>query len=116
MSGAASSSMILGFQGLPQNPSNQRPTIALLSCSRDIFDPLGAVNKDATAFRRGVFTSWVRVGDNRILRFDSGPSRKVVGARPQYEMAKSKGGDGRLAFFGAHFVDDLQHALSIGAE
>src|ERR1700730_16348525 len=33
--------MIPGFQGLPQNPSNQRPTMALFSCSRDIFDPLG---------------------------------------------------------------------------
>src|SRR5258708_33448340 len=33
--------MIPGFQGLPQNPSNQRLTVALYSCSRDIFDPLG---------------------------------------------------------------------------
>src|SRR5260370_33660503 len=32
--------MISGFQGLPQNPSNHRPTMALLSCSRDITDPL----------------------------------------------------------------------------
>src|SRR5580658_4817737 len=36
MSGAASSSTILGFHGLPQNPPNQRPTMALLSCSRDM--------------------------------------------------------------------------------
>src|SRR5437764_2439925 len=36
MSGAASSSMICGFHGLPQNPSNQRPTRALFSCSRNI--------------------------------------------------------------------------------
>src|SRR6266436_9629555 len=49
ISGAASSSMISGFQGLPQNPSNQRPTIALLSCSRDIFDPLSAVNEGVLA-------------------------------------------------------------------
>src|SRR5712671_99773 len=41
--------MISGFQGLPQNPSNQRPTIALLSCSRDIFDPLSAVNEGVLA-------------------------------------------------------------------
>src|SRR5580692_3448024 len=39
MSSAASSSMMLGFQGLPQNPPNQRPTMALLSCSRDITGP-----------------------------------------------------------------------------
>src|ERR1700680_1681407 len=50
MSGAASSSMILGFQGSPQNPSNQRPTIALLSCSSDIFDPLGALDKGGPPF------------------------------------------------------------------
>jgi hypothetical protein len=31
-------------------------------------------------------------------------------------MAKLRGGDRRLAFFGADFVDDLQHALAIGAE
>src|SRR5215468_5273227 len=31
MSGAASSSIMLGFQGLPQNPLNQRPTSSLLS-------------------------------------------------------------------------------------
>src|SRR3977135_2164574 len=71
ISGAASSSMIPGFQGLPQNPSNQRPTIALLSCSRDIFDPLGAVGKGVVAFRPGVSTSWVGVVNTRILRFDS---------------------------------------------
>src|SRR5215467_9544075 len=35
--------MIPGFQGLPQNPSNQRPTMALLSCSRDMTDPLSAI-------------------------------------------------------------------------
>jgi hypothetical protein len=40
----------LGFQGLPRKPSNQRPTIALLSCSRDIFDPLSAVKKNVTTF------------------------------------------------------------------
>src|SRR5205814_922524 len=78
ISGAASSSMILGFQGLPQNPANQRPTIALLSCWRDIFDPLGAVDKGVLAFRRGVSTSWVGGVDTRILRFDSDTGRQVV--------------------------------------
>jgi len=43
--GAASSSMTFGFQGLPQKPSNQRPTTPLLSCSRDIFDSPDAVQK-----------------------------------------------------------------------
>src|SRR5690242_1355136 len=33
MSGVASSSITLGFQGLPQKSLNQRPTIALFSCS-----------------------------------------------------------------------------------
>ena len=32
------------------------------------------------------------------------------------EMAKLRVGDRRFAFFGADFVDDLQHALAIGAE
>ena len=31
-------------------------------------------------------------------------------------MAKLRGGDRRLAFIGADFVDDLQYALAIGAE
>jgi SnoaL-like polyketide cyclase len=39
VSSAESSSMILGFQGLAQNPSNQRPTMALLSVSRDCLRP-----------------------------------------------------------------------------
>src|SRR6267142_1420914 len=78
ISGAASSSMILGFQGLPQNPSNQRPTTALLSCSPDIFDPLDAGDKGVPAFRRGVSTSCIGVVDTRILRFDSDTSREVV--------------------------------------
>src|SRR6266705_2013831 len=36
--GAASSSITLGFQGLPQNSVNQRPTMALFSCSLDMAD------------------------------------------------------------------------------
>src|SRR5579864_8398462 len=121
ISGAASSSMILGFQGLPQNPSNQRPTIALLSCSRDIFDPSWCCGERRAAFRRGVSTSWVRVVDTRILRFDSmqaaRPRRlRTCPGTPSIRDVKSGGGDRRLAFFGADFVDDLQHALAIGAE
>src|ERR1700720_3916096 len=71
ISGAASSSMISGFQGLPQNPSNQRPTMALLSCSRDILEPLGAVNEGVTTFWRGLSTSRVGGVDIRSLLFDS---------------------------------------------
>src|SRR5207237_10503684 len=67
ISGAASSSMILGFQGLPQKPSNQRPTIALLSCSRDICDPPGAVDEGAPAFDRRVSTSQAGGTDTRFL-------------------------------------------------
>jgi hypothetical protein len=59
------------LQGLPQTLSNQRPTIALLSCSRDIFSPLNAVHKGVLAFWRGVSTSEVGVVDIRFLRFDS---------------------------------------------
>src|SRR5215208_6385307 len=47
ISGAASSSTTLGFQGLPQNSVNQRPTMALLSCSFDMGVPLVVVS-DAT--------------------------------------------------------------------
>src|SRR5471032_86427 len=38
MSGAASSSTIPGFQVLPQNSMNQRPTTALFSCSLDMMN------------------------------------------------------------------------------
>ena len=36
MSGAARLSTTFGFQGLPQNSLNQRPTMALFSCSLDL--------------------------------------------------------------------------------
>jgi hypothetical protein len=36
MSGAASSSMIAGSQGFPQNAANHLPTISLFRCSFDI--------------------------------------------------------------------------------
>ena len=39
-----------GVPGITQNPSNQRPTMALFSCSRDIFDPLGAGDEGVLAF------------------------------------------------------------------
>src|SRR5260370_38861943 len=72
--------MISGFQGLPQNPSNQRPTIALLSCSRDIFSTLIAVNEGALAFWRGVSTLGVRVVDIRFLRSDCWSSHRWIGS------------------------------------
>src|SRR5260370_37718841 len=72
--------MISGFQGLPQTPSNQRPTIALLSCSRDIFSTLIAVNEGALAFWRGVSTLGVIVVDIRFLRSDSWPSHRWIGS------------------------------------
>src|SRR5580700_5225583 len=71
MLGAASSSMICGFHGLPQNPSNQRPTTALLSCSRDITDPPMLWLKLRLSIDEGVSTSRVGGGDIRFLRFDS---------------------------------------------
>jgi hypothetical protein len=43
MSGAASSSTISGFQGLPQNSLNQRPTTALFFSSFDIRDSFSIV-------------------------------------------------------------------------
>src|SRR6516164_1790523 len=52
ISGAASSSMIAGFHGFPQNPSNQRPMMSLLSCSRDMIDPLHISKAVVVANRR----------------------------------------------------------------
>src|SRR5215469_10943682 len=43
MSGAASSSTIFGFQGLPQKPSSQRTAMALFSHSFDIMDSLDLI-------------------------------------------------------------------------
>src|SRR6266536_1968260 len=58
MLGAPSSSTILRFQGLPQNSLNQRPTIALLSCSFDMVTSFDLCGCDETAygpsFARGV--------------------------------------------------------------
>src|ERR1700752_547477 len=42
MSGAASSSTMLGFHVSPQNSVNQRPTMALLSCSLDMLHPFAS--------------------------------------------------------------------------
>jgi len=52
--------MIPGFQGLPQNPSNQRPTMALLSCSRDMTDLLSAIKGQ-------VHSEQVHLGSSRQL-------------------------------------------------
>src|SRR5258707_13332457 len=67
ISDAASSSMILGFQGLPQNPLNQRPTMALLLVSRDMSSTLLCWD----ACRRAHHYLGVTAAYIRILRFAS---------------------------------------------
>src|SRR3954452_11213863 len=75
ISGAASSSTILGFQGLPQNSSNQRPTISLLF-SADIALLLCV----GCHFCQGMSTPVMQPPDFGLRRFQS--SSKAAATAP----------------------------------